>query len=102
MAVNAPKRHDSLPNLMHLAHRMYRKGGRKESTAQTENRVFREYFGVAPLVAVTVWELLMQNDLVPEGGDQVHLLWTLSFLKIYGKTQEISDLACTDPKTFRK
>ena len=64
--------------------------------------MFREYFGVGPIVAIILWESLYLHDLIPEGGQLIHLLWTLCFLKEYGKTHQMANQAKVDAKTYQK
>ena len=49
----------------------------------TEDRRFREYFGVSALTALSAWQLL--QDFIPEDAMLVHLLWALYFMKVYPK-----------------
>ena len=72
-----------------------------------ENRLFKEHFGISVTVALIVWNLLVENDLVPEKGQMKHLLWTLLFLKVYPKQGPVCSIVggsdgAIDPKTFRK
>ncbi len=76
------------------------------------NRVFKQNFGVSPLVLFKCWSLLMKHCdkllikpslttpnkriLAPK-----HLLWTCLFLKSYGKESTNSSIAGTTQKTFR-
>ena len=54
-------------------------------------------------MALTLWEMLVDNDILPDGGSLHHFLWCLMFLKIYGKEKTMcSLLGGIDPKTFRK
>ena len=74
---------------------------KKEIRANQGSSV-REYFGVGPIVAIILWESLYLHDLIPEGGQLIHLLWTLCFLKEYGKTHQMANQAKVDAKTYRK
>ena len=72
-----------------------------------ENRLFKEHFGISVAVTLIVWNLLVENDLVPEKGQMKHLLWTLVFLKVYPKQGPVCSIVggsdgAIDPKTFRK
>jgi hypothetical protein len=55
----------------------------------------------------TLWDLLLRDDLLPEGGRPKCLLWALHFLKV-GPKQSLGFLAvgmsagAVDPKTHRK
>ena len=88
-------------DFMDGARKMWRRSDESRS-AQTEDRVFREYFGIGPLVAVILWELLIIHGLLPDRGGIIHLLWTLSFLKEYGKTHQMSNQDQVDTKKFQK
>lgn len=68
-----------------------------------EERDFREFFGCSPPVVVSLWGLLVKNELVPKGGSIEKLLWALMFKKTYGKEKTMCTLVGgIDPKTFRK
>ena len=64
-------------------------------------------FGVSVHIVKTLWNLLLRDNLLPEGGHLKHLLWALYFLKLYSK-QSPGCLAVSvsagavDPKTQRK
>jgi hypothetical protein len=69
----------------------------------TEDRDFRELFGVGPMVALTAWNMLASLSLVPEGGALKHFLWTLCFMKVYAKQGPMSILCNgADHKTIHK
>jgi hypothetical protein len=49
------------------------------------------------------WNLLVSNDLLPDGGKLMHFLWTLCFMKVYAKQGPMSVLCGgADQKTIRK
>ena len=52
--------------------RKFGKKGDNGSMTQTEDRRFRETFGVGLLVAFTAWNLLEKQDMIPEGGAILH------------------------------
>jgi hypothetical protein len=76
-------------------------------TNAQEDRLFREFFGVSAFVALTLYTMLVEYNFLPPGGEIIHLLWTLFFLKKY-PTEGVSSAAAggsrgkVDPKTFRK
>lgn len=72
------------------------------STAQQEDRKFREHFGCGPLVALTAWNMLVDHELLPDGGRLEHYLWTLQFCKAYGKLSTLCQLCKCDAKTLTK
>ena len=54
-----------------------------------------------------VWSMLMEEDILPEGGHPKHLLWALHFLKVYplqapGCAAVGASGGAVDPKTHRK
>ena len=69
----------------------------------TEDRDFRELFGVGSIVALTAWNMLATLQLIPEGGQLKHFLWTLCFMKVYAKQGPMSVLCGgADHKTIQK
>lgn len=73
----------------------------------TEDRRFRQFFGVSATVALDTWDRLQGEDLTPEGGKFLHLLWTLMFFKLYGIESDLCAHAggvygAIDPKTYRR
>jgi hypothetical protein len=81
---------------------MHRKGD-GGSTVTAERR-FRELFGCAPDIVLTIWNLLdPAKSTLPSSATINQLLWTLMFLKIYSKEATISGMAGgVDEKTYRK
>ena len=72
-------------------------------SSRTEDRDFREMFGCGPQVVFNLWQLMSFHQTLPISGQLNHLLWTLMFLKIYGKEATLCTLAgAVDKKTFRK
>jgi len=81
-------------------------------TKSTENmRMFKQYFGVSPLVLATCWRLLMVHfshlRIIKTSNSRLkvlepkHLLWTCLFMKTYGKESINCNIADTNVKTFR-
>ena len=69
----------------------------------TEDRRFREMFGVCPEVALAAWTMMCSAGILPEGGTLMHWLWTLCFMKVYAKQGPLSVLCGgADPKTIHK
>jgi hypothetical protein len=73
----------------------------------TEDRRFREFYGVSAGTALDTWNRLSEQDLTPAGGKFIHLLWTLMFFKLYGIETDLCAHAggiygAIDKKTFRK
>ena len=60
-------------------------------------------FGAGVETVLKVWTLLAKDDNLPGGGTLRHYMWTLMFLKGYGKTTDNANKAGgVDEKTFRK
>lgn len=73
----------------------------------SEDRAFRDFFGVSAIVVVVLWNLLVDTGLLPDGGTPMHLLWMLYFFKVYPKQGPACSSAggskgAIDPKTWRK
>jgi hypothetical protein len=66
------------------------------------NHKFRAFFGFGPKVTARIWNTLTAQELVPEGGRVVHLLWTLCFLKLYDTEAVLSTIFDVCEKTYRK
>jgi hypothetical protein len=72
-----------------------------------EARHLCKFFQMCVHVVKTLWDLLLRDDPLPEGGRSKHLLWALYFLKVYPK-QSLGCLAigatagAVKPKTHRK
>jgi len=87
-----------------VARRLWEKSNPyKRNSAQQEDALFRESFGCGPLVALVAWCMLEKQGHMPPGGTIEHLLWTLQFMKVYGKTHTLCRLCGgIDAKTLRK
>lgn len=93
----------TVADLMLVARRLWQKSNpHVRSTAQEEDRKFRDHFGCGPLVAHAAWKMLVDHDLLPDGGTLEHFLWTLQFLKAYGKLSSLCQLCGCDAKTLTK
>ena len=73
----------------------------------TEDRRFRQFFGISATSAVDTWGRMKENELIPDGGKFLHLLWALMFFKTYSVDTVLCSHAggiygAIDPKTFRK
>ena len=95
-------RKTNLHVILELAREMWGRDKTNTRSIANEDRDFREFFGCGPLVACNLWQLLFEHDLIPTGGDLKYFLWTLMFLKVYGKQRTMSTLAGVDKKTFEK
>ena len=90
-----------------LGKEMQNRSGSAIGAEGTEDRRFREYFGVGAAVALITWNLILQYSLLPEGGMIMHFLWGLHFMKAYPKQDAGSAAAggssgAVDVKTWRK
>ena len=97
----------SLDEIMSVGRDIQNRSSRRVGAKVVEDRFFKEYFGVCPLIVSIVWNLLAQHDLIPEKGEIKYLLWALVFLKVYPKQGLVCSLVggsngAVDPKTFRK
>lgn len=91
-----------------MAKEVQRRSGQKINTADTEDRRFRDFFGVGVHVAIITWTLLLEHDLLPEAATIPHLLWAMYFLTCYPLQEEgcaaagDAEKGAIDPKTWRK
>jgi hypothetical protein len=53
------------------------------ATALAKTCAFRETFGMSLPIVRTVWRMLGEEDLLPEGSYPNYLRWALHFLKVY-------------------
>jgi hypothetical protein len=74
----------------------------KMARKDTDERRFLATFGVAPVVCLTIWNLLVETGNLPPGSFEYHLLWGLMFLKLYCSESIHAALVGCDEKTFRK
>ena len=74
----------------------------KVRSTLTEVRDFREFFCCGLLIAHELWKMLV-DEFLPAGATIAQFLYTLMFMKVYGKDRTMCSLASgIDPKTFRK
>lgn len=90
----------TVADFMKIAREFWRRDPEKARAAGTEDRDFREMFGCGVFVAHACWSLLSTLDLVPMGGNIEKFMWSLHFMKVYGKTASLCS-ACggIDPHT---
>lgn len=62
-------------------------------------RRFKSFFGVSPAICAKLW-LLTKPRLTPD-VKEIHLLWTLLFLKCYHTEHVNRSIVSCDEKTFR-
>ena len=59
--------------------------------------------GYGILVCLALWSLLVTIDQTPMGGRTEHLLWSLMFIKTYGRINDLLYVAGgIDNETFHK
>ena len=74
----------------------------KEGIGDSDRR-YTSLFGCNPKVCSIAWDLLNRYGLLPEGGREEHLMWTLLFLKTYKTENDLAVLlGGIDEKTLRK
>jgi hypothetical protein len=66
---------------------MMNRSSKEMGAIETEDRRFRELFGVGPLVALAAFAMINELGLLPDGGTLQHFLWALCFLKVYPTKQ---------------
>ena len=70
---------------------------------KSESREFWENFGCGVNLTHTIWMMMDSRELIPNNGMIHHLLWILSFMKIYGKERMMCHLNfIRNLKTIRK
>jgi hypothetical protein len=89
-----------------MAKEVQHRSGQKINSAQTEDRRFRDFFGVGG-VGIITWTLLSKNNLLPEGVIVPHLLWAMYLICCYPKQEEgcasaAREKGAIDPKTWCK
>ena len=80
---------------------------KKVGSETVESRRFTDFFGCRLEIAMLLWRMLEEYEIMPNKGKIKHLLWTLYFLKVYPKQSPgCSAVGATtgavDPKTLRK
>lgn len=63
---------------------------------------FSSVFGTTPSMCVVIWKRLLRSERLKCRTSPMHLLWTLLFLKTYGKESIMSTIVEADEKTVRK
>jgi hypothetical protein len=77
----------------------------QDGNTNRENEImFKNYFGVSPMMAGLVWERLCDNGLKlrQKRAKQVHLLWALFFIYTYPKETVGCQMVSTTRNTYRK
>lgn len=86
-----------------IAKKICKKDLHRERSEKIEDRELRATFGCELNIAVLLWKMLNEYNLVPEGGSIHHLIWAFMFMKIYGKETTMKSLAGGyDAKTIVK
>ena len=68
----------------------------------SEIELYQSYFGILPKVCRFIWILLRRNELIPEHGLPIHLLWALMFMKLYLPEKVLASIAGCTVKTYTK
>jgi hypothetical protein len=71
-------------------------------TPQLLDRRFRSAFGAGIVVVVKLWNLLVDQNLLPAKPHVRHILWMLAFLKSYLPEEEYRRQYGVTEKTYRK
>mmetsp|Transcript_7845 Transcript_7845/g.16068 ORF Transcript_7845/g.16068 Transcript_7845/m.16068 type:complete len:215 (+) Transcript_7845:183-827(+) len=74
----------------------------KLTIGSSEDRLFRQSYGLSVAVVLEAWRLLQVHNLLPDGGCFYQLVWALHFMKYYEPELVLSAKFGADPKTFRK
>ena len=107
---SSKRKRESVPtpdDFMLIGKEVQNKSGRSLGAPMSEDRAFRDFFGTSAIVAMIVWNLMVEHQLLPEGGTIIHFLWTLFFFKVYPLQGPACSAAggsngAVDPKTWRK
>ena len=91
----------TMADLVSAHFELYAKKALQNSKSLT-HRQFLTFFGVTSAIVASVWRKILREGLLPEGGTPVHLLWSFSFLKMYGTEPQMALLFHTTRKTFRE
>jgi hypothetical protein len=67
----------------------------------TRDRRFREAFGISSETAHMLWMYLNVPNEGPYGGQKVHLLWSLLFLKTYNTQNDLAGRCGVHRNTFK-
>ena len=65
-------------------------------------RRMKSFFGVSEVVIAQLWQLLLTSVVLPDALKEIHLLWTLCFLKVYASESVLAGIWRCDEKTLRK
>jgi hypothetical protein len=68
----------------------------------TRDRRFREAFGISAESTYMLWTYLNVPNDGPEGGERMHLLWTLLFLKTYNTQNDLAGRCGVYKNTFKR
>jgi hypothetical protein len=64
--------------------------------------IYKSNFGCSLSTVYQIWNMLDQNDLIPENGNARHLYWCLSYLKTYETILNYCTKYRVSEKTFHK
>ena len=92
-----------IDELLVIARNMWNRENKKVRSEKTEDRIFRDTFGCGAIIALRMWEMISDADLLPTNGCLHHFLWALMFMKVYGKEMTMyAHAGAINPKTWRK
>ena len=86
--------------LLAFAREMWGRDKNRIQSTATEDCNFHEFFGCGAIVAHNIWQLLVDNCLLPDGGCMNHLLWALMLMKVYGKEKTMCSMKHTPYPKF--
>jgi hypothetical protein len=69
---------------------------------KTHLRLWKEHFGVSPVVVCIVWNRMSFWRCLPAKCEPKHLLWTLLFLKVYATERILATQCGCNPETYRQ
>lgn len=75
---------------------------KKEDTTGAFIEKYVSAFGTTPLICVQIWKRLLKSGRLFRRTSPIHLLWTMLFLKTYGKASIMTTIVEADEKTVRK
>ena len=61
--------------LLRLARTLWRRDPNNKRSTKSEDRSFRELFGIALEPAVSIWNLLVKSEYLPKGGIIIHIIF---------------------------
>ena len=72
---------EGIIQLLKVAREIWKRDKEVVRSTQQEDREFRSMFGVGAITAITAYNMLIVNSLMPSGGSMMHFLWALIFFE---------------------